>query len=78
VLVTNSNRFQGSADDRQSVTVIDAARVTSGASAIVGEIPSGAFPREMRVMPNGRTLVLTNFASHTVQLVDLQRLPGRR
>jgi hypothetical protein len=32
----------------------------------------------MRVMPNGRTLVLTNFASHTVQLVDLQRLPGRR
>ena len=78
VLVTNSNRFQGSADERQSVTVIDAARVTSGASAIVGEIPSGAFPREMRVMPNGRTLVLTNFASHTVQLVDLQRLPGRR
>lgn len=78
VLVTNSNRFQGGATDRQAVTVIDATRVRQGAAAIVGEIPAGAFPREMRLFPNGRTLVLTNFASQTVQLVDLATLPGGR
>lgn len=78
VLVTNSNRFAGSADDRQSVTVIDPARVAEGAKAILGEIPAGAFPRELRLMPNGRTLVLTNFNSKTVQLVDLAKIPGGR
>lgn len=78
VLVTNSNRFAGSADDHQSVTVIDAARASDGAKAILGEIPAGAFPRELRLMPNGRTLVLTNFNSKTVQLVDLAKIPGSR
>ncbi len=73
VLVTNSNRFAGNADDRQSVTIIDATRVAEGAAAIIGQIPAGAFPREMRLMPDGRTLVLTNFNSQTVQLVDLTR-----
>ncbi len=78
VLVTNSNRFAGGADDKQSVTVIDATRVTDGAKAILGEIPAGAFPRELRLMPNGRTLVLTNYNSKTVQLVDLAKIPGAR
>ncbi len=78
VLVTNSNRFAGNADDRQSVTVIAATRIAEGAQAIVGEIPAGAFPRELRLMPNGRTAVLTNFNSSTVQLIDLSRLPGKR
>jgi DNA-binding beta-propeller fold protein YncE len=78
VLVTNSNRFAGGADDKQSVTVIDAARVADGAKAILGEIPAGAFPRELRLMPDGRTLVLTNFNSKTVQLVDLAKIPGAR
>lgn len=78
VLVTNSNRFAGGTDDKQSVTVIDAARVSDGAKAILGEIPAGAFPRELRLMPNGRTLVLTNFNSKTVQLVDLAKIPGGR
>lgn len=75
VLVTNSNRFAFDANDRQSVSVIDAARVGEGAAAKVGEIPAGAFPRELRLHPDGRTVVLTNFASQTVQLVDLARLP---
>jgi len=75
VLVTNSNRFGGNANDRQPVSVIDAARVGEGDRAKVGEIPAGAFPRELRLHPDGRTLVLTNFASQTVQLLDLTRLP---
>jgi DNA-binding beta-propeller fold protein YncE len=74
VIVTNSNRFAGSANDRQSLTVIDAARINEGAGAIVGSIPAGAFPRELRVTSDGRTLVLTNFGSQSIQLIDLSTI----
>lgn len=70
-------RFAGSADDRQSLTIIDAGRVKEGAAAVVGSIPAGGFPREMRVTGDGRTLLLTNFRSRTLQIVDLARLPSR-
>src|SRR5262249_25637668 len=44
VVVTNSNRFGGThAEDKPSLSVIDAARVQSGANAVVGSIPSGDF-----------------------------------
>jgi DNA-binding beta-propeller fold protein YncE len=74
VIVTNSNRFAGGADDHQSLTVIDAAKAESGAgaAAITGSIPAGAFPREMRVTPDGKTLILTNFGSRTIQLIDVR------
>ena len=75
IVVTNSNRFAGATNDAQSLTIIDAAKVSDGAAAVVGSIPAGAFPRELRVTPDGRTLVLTNFGSRTIQLVDLARLP---
>jgi len=77
VVVTNSNRFGGSADDTKSLTVIDADKVTAGAAAVVGSIPAGAFPRELRLTSDGRTLILTNFGSRTVQMIDLARSPAR-
>ena len=76
VIVTNSNRFAGSAGDTQSLTVIDAAKVADGAPAVIGSIPAGAFPRELRVTTDGRTLILTNFGSRTVQMIDLARVPS--
>ncbi len=75
VLVTSSNRFAGHADDRQPVYVVDATRLDAGAKAVLGTIPAGAFPRELRVGPHGKTLLLTNFRSKTLELVDLGRLP---
>jgi DNA-binding beta-propeller fold protein YncE len=75
VIVTSSNRFAGNANDRQPLFVIDAGKVARGAAAVVGTIAAGAFPREMRVTADGRTLVLTNFGSRTLQLIDLTRLP---
>ena len=79
IIVTNSNRFGGTrAEDKPSLSVIDAAKVGDGASAVIGSIPSGDFPREMRLTADGKTLVLTNFASHTIELIDLPRaLPHR-
>jgi DNA-binding beta-propeller fold protein YncE len=73
VVVTNSNRFAGGGSDGQSLTLIDAAKVAEGAGAVIGSVPAGTFPRELRVTTDGRTLILTNFGSQTVQLVDLTR-----
>jgi YVTN family beta-propeller protein len=78
VIVTNSNRFAGDSTDRQSLNVIDATRLSAGAGAVIGQIPAGAFPREMRVTLDGRALILTNFGSSTVQMIDLARLPIER
>jgi len=75
IVVTNSNRFAGDANDRQYIAVIDAARVGDGERAVIGRIPAGAFPRELHVTADGRTLLLTNFASRTIQVIDLNRLP---
>ena len=79
IVVTNSNRFGGTgAADKPSLSVVDASKVGQGTGAVIGSIPSGDFPREMRVTADGRTLVLTNFASHTVELIDLARALPRR
>ncbi len=77
VIVTNSNRFAGAADDKQFLTVVDATQI-GGSDAdhiVIGSIPAGAFPREMRVTSDGRTLILTNYSSGTVQAIDLTHLP---
>ncbi|HEY2162417.1 MAG TPA: YncE family protein [Gemmatimonadaceae bacterium] len=79
IIVTNSNRFGGTgAADKPSLTVIDASKVGDGAGAVIGSIPSGNFPREMRVTADGKTVVLTNFGSRTIEVVDLARALPRR
>jgi DNA-binding beta-propeller fold protein YncE len=75
VVVTNSNRFGGSASDHQPLTVVDAGRLRAGAPAVIGRIPAGAFPRELRVTADGRTLFATNFASRTLEMIDIARAP---
>jgi DNA-binding beta-propeller fold protein YncE len=75
VVVTNSNRFGGGANDHQPLTVVDAGRLRAGAPAVIGRIPAGAFPRELRVTGDGRTLFATNFASRTLEMIDLARAP---
>jgi DNA-binding beta-propeller fold protein YncE len=78
IVVTNSNRFAGDRSDQQTLTVIDANKMASGDKAIVGSIPAGAFPREMRVTADGRTLILTNFGSRSIEMIDLARIVGGR
>lgn len=76
VIVTSSNRFGGNPNDHQPLTVVDAASLRTGASAVVGTIPAGAFPRELRVTADGRTLFATNFGSRTLEMIDLSRTPA--
>jgi YVTN family beta-propeller protein len=75
IVLANSNRFAGGPNDTQPLTVVDSTRVKSGAAAVIGTIPAGAFPRELRVTADGKTLLVTNFNSKTLELVDLARLP---
>ncbi|MBZ5725390.1 MAG: beta-propeller fold lactonase family protein [Acidobacteriia bacterium] len=77
VIVGNSDRFAGQAAP-QTLTVLDAAKISSGAAAVLGSVPAGAFPREMSVSPDGRTLFLTNFGSNSLQVMDVARLPVKQ
>ena len=72
--VTNSNRF-GDSNATQSLTIIDAQKFASGQAAVVGTVPAGIFPRELRVTQDRRTLLLTNFGSKNLAVLDVARLP---
>ena len=71
--VTNSNRFATTAVP-QRFTVIDTRDVQSAARSIVGRVPTGIFPRELRITDDGKTLLLTNFGSKNVAVIDVARL----
>lgn len=75
VIVANSNRFDLREGEDSHLTVIDTMRVAAGPPAVLGTIPAGGFPRELHVTADGRTLLVTNWFSRTLQLVDLERLP---
>lgn len=75
VFVTNSNRFAKDRNARQTMTVIDATKVSEGASAVMGSVPAGSFPREFGVSPDGRTLFVANYNSNELEVIDLARVP---
>ena len=78
VVVGNSNRFNESSK-AETLTVLDASRL-GHAPAVIGTIPCGSFPREMRVSADGKTLCVTNFRSSTLEIIDarLRRLRHAR
>lgn len=78
VLVTNSNRFARDQTARQTLTVIDAARVADGQAAVIGSIKAGIFPREFGHTPDGRVLFVANYNSNELEVLDLARLPIER
>jgi hypothetical protein len=57
--------------------VIDARRVGEGAAAVVGTIPTGATPTDPHLTPDGRTLILGNVGTNSLEIVDLAALPFR-
>jgi DNA-binding beta-propeller fold protein YncE len=72
--VTNSNRF-GNSNAAQFLTIIDTQKIRGGEAAVLGTVPAGVFPRELRVTEDQRTLLLTNFGSKTLAVIDVARLP---
>ncbi len=74
VLVTNSNRFAKDQTARQTLTVIEASRVSEGQAAILGSLPAGIFPREFGQSPDRRTLFVANYLSNELEVIDVNRI----
>jgi DNA-binding beta-propeller fold protein YncE len=70
VLAGNSNRF-GAPGKNQELTVIDARTHT-----VAGSIPVGAFPRQFNVTPSGSAILLSNFGSGTITVIDPAAIPS--
>jgi DNA-binding beta-propeller fold protein YncE len=75
VLATNSNRFAADSNTPQTFNVIDPKQAPNGASAVIGTIESGAFPREFGSSPDGKTIFLANYLSKTLEVIDADHLP---
>jgi YVTN family beta-propeller protein len=71
VIVANSNRFFGGPNNQQQLSVHPTAHGQFSAQFWP------AAPRELNVTEDGGTLLVTNFNSDTLELVDLARLPLR-
>jgi YVTN family beta-propeller protein len=76
ILVADSNRFTSAGrEDNQVLTVIDAGKIGGGSDPIIGTIEVGGFPRELHLTADGKTLLVTNFGSKSIILIDAGNLP---
>ncbi|KAL6718640.1 hypothetical protein ACLMJK_002874 [Lecanora helva] len=78
ILVANSNRFAGeegfgNATSGLSIVDVDAA-LRGEAGAVLGEVRSGMFPREVARAPEGGTVLVSVYGSEVVQGVDVGNL----
>jgi DNA-binding beta-propeller fold protein YncE len=70
VVVADSNRFvvRGAT---ASLSVVNVAAALAGRPAVIGSIPAGLFPREMALVPGGRQLLVSNYASGQLEAVNV-------
>ena len=78
--MADSNRFAGMdpalyGNATSGLSVVDVNAAIRGERANLGQIPTGLFPREMAVSPDGRTILVSIFGSMMVQAVDVATLP---
>jgi DNA-binding beta-propeller fold protein YncE len=70
VVVADSSR--SSPRSGANLAIIDArAAIDQQVAALRGYAPTGTFPREITALPDGHTLVVTNYDSQQVEVVDL-------
>jgi DNA-binding beta-propeller fold protein YncE len=69
VITADSNRFALAGRRGEWLSVID-----PGTFKLIGSVAAGLFPRELYVTADGKTLLVTNFSSNSLELVDLVRL----
>jgi DNA-binding beta-propeller fold protein YncE len=72
LVVGNSARFSARPDSTSTLTVVEVSRISEGGGAVLGSIRCGAFPRELRLSPDGKTLLLTNYLSGTLQVIRVE------
>jgi DNA-binding beta-propeller fold protein YncE len=74
LVVADSNRF-GASGMSSGLSVVSVAAALAGRPAVIGDLRTGAFPRDMAVSPDGALLV-SDYSSGQVQAIDTARLPG--
>ncbi|XXG95659.1 hypothetical protein Hte_001928 [Hypoxylon texense] len=72
IITADSDRF-GYANATTGLTVVDVEAALGGAQ-VFPRIPTGLFPREFAVSPDGRTLLVSQYDSQAIQAVDLGQL----
>jgi DNA-binding beta-propeller fold protein YncE len=68
--VADSNRFMFPGATA-ALTIVDTNAALAGKPALLGTVPTGIFPRELAVEPSAKTVLVTNFASGQLELIDL-------
>jgi YVTN family beta-propeller protein len=74
LVVANSDRFSSRQNQNQILSVIDVSKINAGIKAVIGTLPAGTFPREIRMTPDGRTILVTNFNSNSLEVLDVLTL----
>lgn len=74
VVVADSNRFLAPGAT-SGLTVVSVSAALAHRPAVLGSVPAGNFPREMSLAPDGRTLLVGNYASGSLEVVDTATLP---
>ncbi|KAK4553365.1 hypothetical protein LTR86_009666 [Recurvomyces mirabilis] len=78
IVTADSNRF-GYAGAVAGLTVVDVEAALSGkggnTTAVLGRVPTGFFPRDLAVSPDGRWVMCTVYSSGEVQVIDVETLP---
>jgi len=72
-VVSNSNRWAAE-QTPQTVAVVDIAADHRRKPVVLGKIPVGVFPRDLAVSRDGRTVIVSNFGSHSLTLLDVSKL----
>ena len=74
ILTADSNRF-GFPNATTGLSVVDVQAALAGNPAVLGRVPTGLFPRELAVSPDGSVILVADFTSKQIQAVDVATLP---
>jgi DNA-binding beta-propeller fold protein YncE len=74
IVVADSNRF-AAPGQTAALTIIDTHAALAHKDAVIGEIPAGTFPRELSIQATQNRLLVTNFGSNQLEVIDLSHLP---
>ena len=74
IAVADSNRF-ATPGAHAALTVVSTTAALAHHAAILGNLPTGTFPREMALEPNANTLLVGNFNSDQLEAVAIRGLP---
>ena len=74
LVVADSNRF-GAGGESSDLSVVSVPAALAGRPAVIGDLATGLFPRDMAVSPNG-TLLVADYSSGQVQAIATAALPA--